>query len=661
MDLAIANTAGDGVAIALGNGEGDFQIASQYAVSDETTALIVTDYNGDGKLDILAGFGDARAIGPNLDNKSIDVLLGNGDGSFQGEPTYNTPVSSATVMLTADFNGDGKMDVLLAGDAIDLLNGSGAGIFQPPVALSLTTSKIAGGATADFNRDGKPAAAFVDGSGNIDVALNVNGTLQAPFSFSAGEGGTGPMVAADFNADGNIDLAVASSSFGSTSPELTIFQGSGTGTFTQSASYTLPATASGIATGDLNNDGKPDLVVSTGGFFADGTNDGQVLLFLNNGSGGFASPVSYAFGVNPQNVTIADVNGDNHPDLIVSTSDDNVANWFIGVALGNGDGTFQATQLVPTAFGIAAVAVRDFDGDAIADLAAAHCCGDTQTSFLHGNGDGTFQPETSFDGGPSPDFLVVTDLNGGGRPDLLVGGAYGSLTSLLNLGQFVGTTVNSASFAANTPIAPDSIAALFGSQLGVADSDISNTIVDVTDSGGSTQQATLFYVSPTQINFAVPAGLALGPATVTVTSSDGAVSASAVTLAAAGPGLYVANGLALGSILQVDAQGNQTETELVTVGGSGTLATTPIAFGPPGSSTYLVLYGTGIRGANGAGVTLNIGSATITPAYAGAQGLFTGEDQVNVLLRNSLQGTGNTTLTITAGGITSNAASVTIQ
>ena len=232
------------------------------------------------------------------------------------------------------------------------------------------------------------------------------------------------------------------------------------------------------------------------------------------------------------------------------------------------------------------------------------------------------------------------------------------------------TSVNAASYAVG-PVATNSIASAFAphlatqtaSAVGTLGTTLGGTTVNITDGNSVTTAAQIFFASPTQVNFLIPAGIATGQGQVQVTAGDGTVTVGPLSIALIAPGIFTADGkLAVGQALQVDAQGNQTTLSLVTYNSvTGQFVPTPLNLSAPGSSTYLILYGTGIRSTLLAKTTAQVGNQTVTPAYAGAQGSYAGLDQVNIQLPNSLAGSGDTTLTLTAEGITSNAVHITVQ
>ncbi|HEY1218652.1 MAG TPA: FG-GAP-like repeat-containing protein, partial [Bryobacteraceae bacterium] len=347
----------------------------------------------------------------------------------------------------------------------------------------------------------------------------------------------------------------------------------------------------------------------------------------------------------------------------------------IGVLLGKGDGTFGATSLFLTDTDPAYIAVADLNGDGKQDLAIAHHGGSTYTSFMFGNGDGTFQPEVDFTATSDPSTVLVTDLNGDGKPDLLIG-LDGTLSfyvaAFLNIsGQL--NDFNGASFLSG-PIAPNSFVSAFGSSLATVTqpagssypTNLGGTTVTITDALGVARLAQLSYVSPTQVNYIVPSGTALGQATVTVAANGGTTSSAAAVIAAIDPGIFLFGGtdLVAAYVQRVNADGSQTTENVFTLNSSGGIVAAPIDLSPANSQVYLVLYGTGLRGHSAASnsVTVTAGGVSLpTPLYAGAQPQYAGLDQIDVLLPQSLAGKGDVVIQVTVDGQAANPGHVTIK
>src|SRR5262245_46044046 len=244
-------------------------------------------------------------------------------------------------------------------------------------------------------------------------------------------------------------------------------------------------------------------------------------------------------------------------------------------------------------------------------------------------------------------------------------------------------SVSAASFRGGE-MAPEQIIAAFGAKLATttqfgADTDpnmpgiqlptnLAGTTVSVRDSLGQSRLAPLFFVSPGQINYLMPFGTALGNATVTVTSGDGAVSNGNVTIANIAPGIFTANssgnGLAAAIVLRVKPGNVQTFEQMVRFDATlNAFAPIPIDLGPNGDLVFLLLFGTGWRGASGApnnSVTIN-GVNASAGLFLGAQGDLVGLDQANVLIPRSLAGSGEVDLILTAAGKTANTVRLSIK
>jgi uncharacterized protein (TIGR03437 family) len=218
--------------------------------------------------------------------------------------------------------------------------------------------------------------------------------------------------------------------------------------------------------------------------------------------------------------------------------------------------------------------------------------------------------------------------------------------------------VSAASFQSG-PVAPESIVSALG--FGLATADTAATTVTVIDAAGVARPATVFYVSAGQVNYEIPAGTAPGVAKVVIKAGDGLVRSAPLGIAAVAPALFTLNagGLVAAYALRVSG-GSQAYENVYQVDASNNVVARPIDLGPAGDQVYLLLYGTGLRGAGDVAVT--IGGESVPVFFAGAQGQYAGEDQVNIgPLPRDLAGKGSVPLVLTAGGKTANAANVTIR
>ena len=311
----------------------------------------------------------------------------------------------------------------------------GTSTFQPQQTYTTGTEPI-GVAVGDFNGDGiadLAIANFVDvaGLGTISVLLgNGDGTFQTQQTYAVGQEPSYVAVA-DFNGDGIPDLAVTNTN-GNT---VSVLLGNGNGTFQPQVSYAAGAAPTGIVVGDFNGDGFADLAITN---FVDVAGSGVIVVLLGNGDGTFQNFVSYGAGSFAAGIAVADFNGDGIADLAVTNSGNGTGNT-VGVLLGNGDGTFQSQQTYATGTNPYGVVVGDFNGDGIPDLAVTNE-GDNTVGVLLGNGDGTFQTQQTFPTGATPVGIAVADLNGDGNADLAVANNNAnSLTVSVLLGNGNGT------------------------------------------------------------------------------------------------------------------------------------------------------------------------------------------------------------------------------
>lgn len=233
------------------------------------------------------------------------------------------------------------------------------------------------------------------------------------------------------------------------------------------------------------------------------------------------------------------------------------------------------------------------------------------------------------------------------------------------------SVVSAASWSTAT-IAPGQLVTAFGQNLAPATPDENfgpapttyyGNSVSLVDAAGKTWAAPLVFVAPDQVTFQVPSGVATGSATANFTSSVGTQTAGNLQVAAVAPSIFTLNGSQLATAETITVSpttGAQTygTTYQAPVAGSEWVASPINVSGGP---VYLVLYGTGFDAATASTVTVTINGVNAQVLYSGSQGLYTGLDQVNVLIPASLKGAGNVEVQLTANGIAANAVQIVIQ
>jgi hypothetical protein len=299
-DLAVANRGASNISVLLGSGTGSFAAAVNYTVGSSPYSVTSADFNGDNKTDLVV----ACLSG------SVSVLLGSGTGTFAPAINYSVALGLVSV-TTADFNGDGKTDLALAFQSgpngkVAILLGTGTGSFGTAVNYS-TGSGASSLSTADFNGDGKTDLVAANYSGgDVSILLGTGiGTFSVAVNYVSGSAPIS-VITTDFNSDGKTDLAVANDCGNCGA---SILLGLGSGTFTTAVNYTAGNTSRSITSGDFNGDGKIDLGVANA--------SGTVSILFGDGIGMFAPAVNYAAGSALTSISTADFNGDGKFDLVV--------------------------------------------------------------------------------------------------------------------------------------------------------------------------------------------------------------------------------------------------------------------------------------------------------------------------------------------------------
>jgi len=474
---AIVATA-EGVDVLLG-AVGGFQPATR-VTGGSATAVVVGDFNNDGHLDILAAM-------KTTSGSELVLALGNGNGTFQRATVLPNACFNCSLAV-GDFNNDGLTDVAVANTtSLTILLSNGNGTFQNGPA-SYTFSEAVAVTVGNLNGDSTPDLVIVDAGLNQAVVLLGNG--NATFLRSSYSVSSGPTAAVinDFNLDGLNDIAVNSKN-GDT---VTVLTNLGKGSFkvgtpvpagcATSGAPNGPCTFDGLATGDFNGDGLPDLATPDS-------------LLYGKGDGTFQAPILFAAGNTPTYVTSFNFNSDNKTDLVVANKQPNISLLFglaesvlqpgfesvgaspqsaaegdfngdgnidiavasyssntVQILLGGGKGGFRAGQVLSVAHA-AAVLALDLNGDGLLDLAVSS---DLGTTIFFGDGNGTFTQSAEYaltgdctqrPDNPTPQVCFASaDVNGDGHPDLAGASWSGNTVStLLNNGDGTfrsGTTLN---------------------------------------------------------------------------------------------------------------------------------------------------------------------------------------------------------------------------
>jgi len=333
-----------------------------------------------------------------------------------------------------DFNNDGKMDIAAAnacGDKLCETNGVvkvmlnyGDGTFARGIQSQSADSGSSVALTAaDFDNDGDIDLAVVNTAlnqlGDVTILLGKgNGRLKLVDAYGLGE--VPEFVrSGDFNHDGKVDVAVTTNS-----NHVAVLLGNGDGSFQSPVFYDVEEGPQDLAVADVNRDGHPDLLVANECGHTSGCRQGTVSVLLGNGDGTFQAQQSYFVGIFPLEAAVADFNGDGNPDLVLDlpcgTDSSCVSNGGVGVLLGNGDGTFQnVVSYAASGMDTARVGTGYFGKRSTPDIVALNYQTFNVTVFA-GKGDGTFGAGKNFGVGGDPVSVATGDLNGDDQDDIAV-------------------------------------------------------------------------------------------------------------------------------------------------------------------------------------------------------------------------------------------------
>ena len=350
-----------------------------YPVS-QPLAVVAADVNGDGRPDLITLAGDGNSVSVQLNLKK---------GGFGPAQTFFDPGHVAAAMAVGDVNGDGKPDIVFANtdNSSDVFTSGNTG------SVSVLLGNGKGSFTAIINpADGRPVTQSIFPSPVNSLALaHMYGGSETDIVGVPANGGSVYVARPSYN-----------------------------GIFQDAMGYPASpgwasAVSSELAVGDVNGDGKPDVVVTN-------PYSNNVSVLLNNGSGALGAPQYFAVGGTPAAVAVGDVSGDGKLDIVTANT-----NGTVSVLLGQGNGIFAAAQNYAIGGPATSVALGDFNHDGKLDIVTT---GGTEMDVLLNNGSGAFAAYQKV--GPAGSSVVVADFNGDGYPDLAEIVATNNIDVLLN-------------------------------------------------------------------------------------------------------------------------------------------------------------------------------------------------------------------------------------
>jgi hypothetical protein len=405
LDVVTGHFRSDDVLVLLGNGDGSFQ--AQPSIGGNFRYLI--DLDGDGELDIMTAGAD-----------EILVSLGNGDGSFQAPQHTYIGLVPRSIDL-GDMNGDGVLDMVVHCSLLQnhvyidmhvevlLGNGDGSFLSQQQLVIGESIHQVS---LDDINGDDMIDIAVAHGDSHVSGWFgNGDGSFQAQQlltdrSYSVPD--SYEFSLEDVNGDSVVDLVT----FHSESP-ISVWLGNGDGTFQWTdtiAFYGHDISHSHTLT-DLNSDDVLDMVVHLADYHVKDLS-GSIWVLIGDVDGAYQEPQILAPGGYSPN--IADVNSDGVPDIVAISA----AGESFSVLLGTGDGGFQAEQRFAVGKRISSISLNDVDDDGLLDVVTTNKYSD-DISVIFGNGDGSFQAPQHGIAGDVPYCIALDDLNGDGLLDLL--------------------------------------------------------------------------------------------------------------------------------------------------------------------------------------------------------------------------------------------------
>jgi hypothetical protein len=424
LDLILAS--GAALTVQRGKGDGTFAAAAYYPTSLGTQSLALGDLDHDGDLDLVVAI--------SMDGAS--VMLGDGSGAFSGSWALPTGIDrrmDTRLVALGDIDGDGMPDMVAATqgkESVSVLLGRGSGAFGAKVDYP-TGLWVGAVALGDVNADGRldmvaacSAAALgdVNRDGKLDIVVTVDPTKCSGPAVGVFLGkGDGTFAARVESPVG--DVPSKADAAPTTFPEVylgtaSVLLGQGDGTFTVDGAYSVGLTPGGVALGDLDGDGRLDIVVANTGM----EGSGSMSILLAKADGAFAGKVDYTSSA-PRAVALGDLDGDGKLDVVMA--DYRNGDGAASVWLGQGNGTFAAPVYYQTGDWAESVALGDVDGDGTLDIVIPG----SGVRVLVGKGDGTFAIAADYAAYASS--VALGDLDGDGRLDVVTANPL-SVGALLN-------------------------------------------------------------------------------------------------------------------------------------------------------------------------------------------------------------------------------------
>jgi len=424
-DLAVVRSDGSNSSIELlfGVGDGTFDRVSHLPTEDYPSAAYA-DFDADGHLDIVVS--DVRDCEP--DGSCITWVVlhrGNGDGTFRTEflPQFGFGVSFAD-----DLTGDGVPDLVGGGSirGVGVLVGHGDGTFDS-ARYSAAGPSPSGSDVGDFDSDGCADLAVADYLARGVSVLLGHGDGSFGNAIPTIPANPEDLVAEDLDDDSDIDLIAAERLTGPPPADgrLRVYLNDGSGGFEATpGNYPVFMATSAAASGDLDGDGRPDLVAVS-------EQATIISVFLNLGGAVFGDRIEVDAGQRSNDVAVADFDSDGDGDLCT-------VGLSLSIVMGRGNGQFGSPTLLPVTRWPRAIMTGDLDQDGDLDIVTANVDGylssDGSISVFLGNGDGTFAPRRDFATGQSTLSVSVGDVNHDGEVDLATADGGGSMSVLIGQG-----------------------------------------------------------------------------------------------------------------------------------------------------------------------------------------------------------------------------------